>query len=175
MGTLKMKMIYEENDRTRNMRHLFTHRCDVENYNKNVFQHLCDSKKTVVEAIDSISGDLPCSLHKKVLLKIPTDATKTKGLNKYLYVGEGLPAKICVNIDESDGLANGTPCIITKLDFRVPGSSRCSIVWVKFCSEDIGKKKIGKKDSISTRVLICCFFIMDSNFRNNKKVQHLLL
>lgn len=71
MATLKMKMIDEENDRTRNMPHLFTHRCDVENYNKNVFQHLCDSKKTVVEAIDSISGDLPCSLHKKVLLKIP--------------------------------------------------------------------------------------------------------
>ena len=54
MATLKMKMIDEENDRTRNMPHLFTHRCDVENYNKNVFQHLCDSKKTVVEAIDSI-------------------------------------------------------------------------------------------------------------------------
>ena len=140
MATLKMKMINEENDRTRNMPHLFTHRCDVENYNKNVFQHLCDSKKTVVEAIDSISGDLPCSLHKKVLLKIPTDATKTKGLNKYLCIGEGLPAEICVNIDVSDGLANGTPCIITKLDFRVPGSSRCSIVWVKICSEDIGKK-----------------------------------
>ena len=77
---------------------------------------------------------------KKVLLKIPTDVTKTKGLNKYLSIGEGLPAKICVNIDESDGLANGTPCIITNLDFRVPGSSRCSIVWVKICSEDIGKK-----------------------------------
>ena len=64
MATLKMKMIDEENDRSRNMPHLFTHRCDVENYNKNVFQHLCDSKKTVVEAIDSISGDLPCSLQK---------------------------------------------------------------------------------------------------------------
>lgn len=137
---LKMQILEEENDTTRNVPHLFTHRCDVQNYNRTIFQHVCNSKKTIVEAIDSISGDLPSSLHEKILMKIPEDATKTKGLNKYLCLGEGLPAEICVNIDVSDGLANGTPCTISKLDFRVPGSSRCSIVWVKFCSEDIGKK-----------------------------------
>ena len=82
MATLKMKMIDEENDRTRNMPHLFTHRCDVENYNKNVFQHLCDSKKTVVEAIDSISGDLPCSLHKKSTTENSYRCSKNKGIEQ---------------------------------------------------------------------------------------------
>lgn len=77
---------------------------------------------------------------KKILSKVPDDATKTKGLMKYLCLGEGLPAEICVNIDVIDGLTNGTPCIVKKLDFRVLDSARCSIVWVKFFSEDIGKK-----------------------------------
>ena len=68
------------------------------------------------------------------------DATKTKGLMKCLCLGEDLPAEICVNINVMDGLTNGTPCIVKKLDFRVLHSARCSIVWVKFISEDIGKK-----------------------------------
>lgn len=66
---LKMQILEEENDTTRNVPHLFTHRCDVQNYNRTIFQHVCNSKITIVEAIDSISGDLPSSLHEKILMK----------------------------------------------------------------------------------------------------------
>jgi hypothetical protein len=48
--------------------------------------------------------------------------------------------RICVNIDVADGLTNGTPCTIKKLDFRVLPSKRCSIVWVDFFLNEIGKK-----------------------------------
>lgn len=65
---LKMQILEEENDTTRNVPHLFTHRCDVQNYNRTIFQHVCNSKKTIVEAIDSISGDLPSSLHEKIMM-----------------------------------------------------------------------------------------------------------
>ena len=57
-----------------------------------------------------------------------------------MHLGEDLPAEICVNIEVADGLTNGAPCTIKKLDYRVLGSTRCSIVWVQFCSQDIGKK-----------------------------------
>lgn len=133
------RRIVEENEMTKNVPHLFPTRNEVSNHNRNIFDQLDESKKTIVQAIDTISGELPNSMIQKILSKVPDDATKTKGLMKYLCLGEELPAEICVNIDVKDGMTNGTPCTVKRLDFRVLGSKRCSIVWVKFCSEDIGK------------------------------------
>lgn len=101
---------------------------------------MCNFKKIIVEVIDSIFGDLLFFLYEKILMKILEDVIKIKGLNKYLCFGEGLLVEICINIDVLDGLVNGIFCIILKFDFRVFGFFRCSIVWVKFCLEDIGKK-----------------------------------
>ncbi|WAR29643.1 hypothetical protein MAR_003211 [Mya arenaria] len=98
-----------------------------------------DGKKTIVSAIDSISGDIPSHLKTKLLSKIPEDSNKTKGLSKYLHIAEECPAELCANIDVSDGLANGTPCLIKKLEFRVPVSDRCSIIWVHFDEQNVGK------------------------------------
>lgn len=133
------RRIVEENEITKNVPHLFPTRNEVSNHNRNIFDQLDESKKTIVQAIDTISGELPNSMIQKILSKVPDHATKTKGLMKYLCLGEELPAEICVNIDVKDGMTNGTPCTVKRLDFRVLGSKRCSIVWVKFCSEDIGK------------------------------------
>ncbi len=36
-------------------------------------------------------------------------------------------------------MTNGAECIIKKIDYRVPGSSRASIIWVLFQEEHIGK------------------------------------
>lgn len=134
------RRIVKENELTKNVPHLFPTRNEVSNHNRNIFDQLDESKKTIVQAIDTISGELPNSMIEKILSKVPDDATKTKGLMKHLCLGEELPAEICVNIDVKDGMTNGTPCIVKRLDFRVLGSKRCSIVWVKFFSEDIGKK-----------------------------------
>lgn len=76
----------------------------------------------------------------KILLKILLDVLKIKGLLKYLYFVEDLFVELCINIDIRDGLINGIFCIIKKLDFRVEGFERCSIVWVLFNSDDIGNK-----------------------------------
>jgi hypothetical protein len=57
------------------------------------------------------------------------------GLQKILNLGKGPPYELCLNIDVSDGLANGTPCIIKMFDYRVENSNRCSIIWVEF--EDV--------------------------------------
>lgn len=62
------------------------------------------------------------------------------GLFRNLYIAEDLPAEICLNIDVEDGLTNGTTCLVKKLDFRVLNSNRCSIIWVKFETQQIGSK-----------------------------------
>lgn len=62
------------------------------------------------------------------------------GLVSNLMIVENLPAEICLNIDVEDGLTNGTPCTVKKLDFRVKNSNRCSIIWVEFENRQIGSK-----------------------------------
>lgn len=137
---LKERVIACDNESTVKLPHLFTKKKQVALYNGQVFDESDPSKKTIVEAIDSISGEMSPQMKIKILSKIPLDASKTKGLSKYLHLAEDLPAELCINIDIRDGLTNGTPCTIKKLDFRVEGFERCSIVWVLFNSDDIGNK-----------------------------------
>lgn len=78
------------------------------------------------------------SLKENILSKVPIDSTKTKGLSKSLCLSVYLPSELTVNVDISDGLPNGTPCIIKNT--RVHNSDRCSIVWVLFPDMKIGEK-----------------------------------
>lgn len=133
---LKERVIACNNESTVKLPHLFTKKKQVALYNGQVFDESDSSKKTIVEAIDSISGEMSPQMKSKILSKIPLDASKTKGLSKYIHLAEDLPAELCINIDIRDGLTNGTPCTIKKLDFWVNGSDRCSIVWVFFNSDD---------------------------------------
>lgn len=80
--TLKGQILENESNITRILPHLFT-RCDVLQYNKEIFSHINESNKTIVEAFDSVSGDLLSSMYEKVLSKLPDDASKTKGLTKF--------------------------------------------------------------------------------------------
>lgn len=114
IALLKRNLIEQENDETKMLPHLFVTRSDVSQYNSKVFHEVRESEKTIVEAIDSISGDMPVSLKEKILSKVPIDSTKTKGLSKSLCLAENLPSELTVNVDISDGLTNGTPCIIKK-------------------------------------------------------------
>lgn len=50
-----------------------------------------------------------------------------------------VPAELCLNIKTEDGLTNGAACIVKKFDYGMLNSSRCSIVWVKFENDRIGK------------------------------------
>jgi hypothetical protein len=45
---------------------------------------------------------------------------------------------LTTNVSILDDMINGTECIIKKIDFRVEGSSRPSIIWVLFQEQHIG-------------------------------------
>jgi hypothetical protein len=62
---------------------------------------LSPTDKTVVLAIDSVSGNICTRLQEKILSKIPDDASKTMGLQKILNLGKGPPYELCLNIDVS--------------------------------------------------------------------------
>lgn len=117
---LKERVIAYNNEKTVKLPHLSTKKKQVALFNRQeVFDESEPRKKTIVEAIDSISGEMAPQMKIKILSKISLDASKTKGLSKYLHLAKDLPAELCINIDKRDRLTNGTPCTIKKLDFRV--------------------------------------------------------
>ena len=71
--------------------------------------------------------------------KIPNDPTKTMGLYPVVFVTVGAKYDLTSNISVIDGMTNGTDCTICKIDYRVTGSKRPSIIWVLFSEPSIGK------------------------------------
>ena len=135
---LLQSRLVDANEDNTSIPHLFTVRDAVNKYNESVFHKCSREKKAIINAIDSISGDIPHSLKANLITKISEDSSKTKGLLKYLHIAEDCPAELGANTDVSDGLANGTPCIVKKIEYRVPESDRCSIIWVQFNEENVG-------------------------------------
>lgn len=92
--------------------HLYTTReeCNLNNFK--VLQRLPGNMKTVVHAIDNISGEVDISLKEKILSKIPEDAGKTIGLQKCLKLAIRPPFELCLNVCEENGLTNETSRVI---------------------------------------------------------------
>lgn len=121
------------------MPHLYTTRAEVGSHNFCVLEQLPPSHKTEILAMDVVSGDFSFDLQKKIISKIPDDTSQTMGLASCLTLGIDLPAELCLNINVEDGMTNGAACHVKKFDFRVAGSERCSIVWVVFEENAIGR------------------------------------
>ena len=60
--------------------HLFTKRVDVMNFNKKVFHESDPLRKTIIEAVDSVSGEMSPHIRHQILSKIPLDTAKQKDL-----------------------------------------------------------------------------------------------
>lgn len=101
-------------------------------HNTEILSSIPSAERIEIYAIDSVSGNVCQSLIHKIVSKLPTDESKTMGLQKKLVLGIGYPVEICVNSDTEDGLTNSTSCVVRYFDFRVRYSSRCSIIWVEF-------------------------------------------
>lgn len=131
--------------------HLFTTRAECDLHNFHLLTKLPDSMKAVVHSIDSVSGDVPCSLKEKILNKVPDDAGKTMGLQKNLHLAIGPPYELCLNVSVEDGLTNGASCSIKMFDYRVDSSHhRVSIVWVEFENSSSGCQWRQKYSSLYT-------------------------
>ena len=61
------------------------------------------------------------------------------GLHSVCSILKDAKYHLTTNMSVVDVMTNGAECIITKIDYRVPGSSRPSIIWVLFQEEHIGK------------------------------------
>ena len=123
-----------------NMTHLFSNNALVDAYNNSLYA-LSKTVKAQIKAIDIAIGDISDKLKKQMKQKIPDNPTKTMGLYSAVSVAVDSKYDLTSNVDVSDGLTNGSECVIKSIDYRVENSTRPSIIWVLFPKNDIGKKQ----------------------------------
>jgi hypothetical protein len=117
--------------------HLFRTNMAVDEHNQEIFLK-STNEKVQVKAIDIVLGDLSDDLKQRVKKQIPNDPSKTMGLYSVCSILKEAKYDLATNVSVVDGMTNGAECIIKKVDYRVPGSSRPSIIWVLFQEQHIG-------------------------------------
>ena len=110
----------------------------VDQHNYDIF-HKSTNEKVQIKAIDIVLGDLYDELKERLKKQVPNDPSKTMGLYSVCSVLKDVKYDLTTNMSVIDGMTNGAECIIQKVDYRVPGSSMPSIIWVLFQEEHIGK------------------------------------
>ncbi|XP_062577467.1 uncharacterized protein LOC134239311 [Saccostrea cucullata] len=138
--TVLYQCVKSETADTQNIPHLFTTRNEVQSYNNKIYDMADDLQKISVNAIDWVIGASEEAVKSKVLARVPDDSARTLGLSSVLCLVIGVPAEITNNVNVQDGITNGASCTVKLFDYRVQGSTRCSIVWVQFDDENIGKE-----------------------------------
>ena len=121
-----------------NSTHLFSTNMAVDQHNHDIF-HKSTNEKVKIKAIDIVLGDLSDELKERLKKQIPNDPSKTMGLYSVCSILKDAKYDLTTNVSVVDGMTNGAECIIKKVDYRVPGSTRPSIIWVLFQEEHIGK------------------------------------
>ena len=119
--------------------HLYSTNISVDEHNDEIFKK-SRYEKVEIKAIDIVLGDLSDELKERLKKQIPNDPTKTMGIYSVYRLLKEAKYDLTTNVSVTDGMTNGAECVIKKMDYRVTGSSRPSIIWVQFSEEDIAKK-----------------------------------
>ncbi len=116
---------------------LFSTNMAVDQHNHDIFQKSTNGK-VEIKVIDIVLGDLSDELKGRVKKQIPNDPSKTMGIFSVCSILTDAKYDLTTNMSVVDGMTNGAECLIKKVDYQVPGSSRPSISWVLFQEEHIG-------------------------------------
>ena len=116
------------------------HISKVDAYNNRLIETL-QGEKVSVKSVDTVVRDYSKEVKQRLLRSLVNedDVSKTANLMQLLILAVGMIYDVTVNVDVSDGLTNGSSCIVQLIENKLEGISRPSIVWVKFIDATVGK------------------------------------
>ena len=119
--------------------HLFARNFFVKKHNDNILSQL-PGEKIVIPCHDNVvSANIPAKECQRLIKSLPDDYSKTGQLMKSLTVVVGMIVVHTANVDVEDGLTNGATGVVKKIDFRMEGTNRPSIIWVLFDDPRVGR------------------------------------
>ena len=120
--------------------HLFPCNEDVHNHNDAVFD-LAKTDKAEIGCIDTVLGEDREDVKQTVLKCVEnTKTSETGNLMNIIKVAVGLCYDTSHNISVDDGLCNGTPCVLRKIQYLDKHSAAPSCLWVQFSNSSIGRE-----------------------------------
>ena len=135
--------------------HFFPLKTTARNHNEAVYTS-ADSEKMAIHAYNfniptagnpSDEAKQKCKIH----VKTSKEYIEKHGLLRKLNAAVGLANIMSVNIKTDDGLINGAPCILKKIQFMQRNSVIPSILWVLFDDKMIGRHESKILESIHRR------------------------
>ena len=120
--------------------HLFPCNEDVDKHNDAVFD-LANTDKAEIGCIDTVLGEHRDDVKRTVLKCVKnTKTSETGNLMNIIKVAVGLCYDTSHNISVDDGLCNGTPCVLRKIQYLDKHSAAPSCLWVQFSNSSIGRE-----------------------------------
>ena len=102
-------------------------------------------EKVVIPCHDTlVSANISPKTAQELISQVPDDASVTANLEKFLTVAAGMKYVMSVNVNLEDGLTNGATGVVKFVEYKIEGSNRPSIIWMKFDDPRIGKATRGK-------------------------------
>ena len=122
-------------------RHFFPLKTTVRNHNEAIYVS-ADSEKMAIHAYHFINGKPSHEAKQKCKIHVKTSKKyiEKHGLLRKLNAAVGLAYITSVNIKTDDGLINGAPCILKKIQFIQRDNDIPSILWVLFDDKMIGRQ-----------------------------------
>ena len=143
LSVLRSRKIYSESteyQELRNMLHLFPCNIAVDAHNMEVYNR-ATSQKAEIKCSDTVLGEDSNEVKKKILEQLKDKRSNDTGnLCESLKVAVGLYYVTTHNISVSDGICNGTPCILRKIHYLEKHNPIPSCLWVEFPEIRIGKE-----------------------------------
>jgi hypothetical protein len=131
------------------VQHLFRTNASVESFNSHVF-NISPHDKVLVTSIDSAVGAISHDMAEHVLNLIPTDARKTMQLAQQIQLAIGCRYELSLNLNISDGLANGAGGVLKQFQLTSTDRSATGILWMQFDDPVIGSQARLQNRSIFT-------------------------
>ena len=126
-------------DYPRDAVHLFAEKAGVYEHNENIMNHM-EVEKVVIPCHGIVvSANISPKKAQELISQVPDDASITANLEKVLTVAVGMKYVMSVNVNVEDGLTNGATGVVKFVEYKVEGSNRPSIIWMKFDDPRIGK------------------------------------
>ena len=119
--------------------HLFAEKKGMYKHNENIMNSI-DGEEVDIPCHDTVaSANISQKRARELISELPDDPEKTANMEKVLTVKVGMKYNISVNVNVEDGLANGTTGKVKFIEYKIEGSNRPSIIWMKFEDPRIGK------------------------------------
>ena len=120
--------------------HLFPCNAAVDAHNTNIYND-ATTIKVEIKCIDTVLGEDANEVKNNLLSQLKGKKINDTGnLAETLCVAAGLCYDTTHNISVTDGICNGTPCVLKKIHYFGSESDLPSCLWVQFPEKNIGKQ-----------------------------------